>query len=193
MCEYCGCQAVASIGLLTAEHDVVVGLIGRATAAVAADDLTGAARVATRIAELLGPHTEVEEQGLFPALRADFPEHVDRLVAQHRAIEAVLAGAGALLAGQTGRSGHHSETRDNDPADRTDRTDRAWGERLVSMLYELREHILAEQDGVFPAALATLGPDEWARVEAVRKRVGYPELDARARPDHDGAEPEPAR
>jgi hypothetical protein len=36
----------------------------------------------------------------------------------------------------------------------------------------LREHIFKEQDGVFPAALATLGADDWEAAEAVRSRVG---------------------
>jgi hemerythrin-like domain-containing protein len=36
----------------------------------------------------------------------------------------------------------------------------------------LREHILKEQDGVFPAALAALSPEEWDAVDAVRSRVG---------------------
>ena len=36
----------------------------------------------------------------------------------------------------------------------------------------LREHILKEQDGVFPAALGALGSEEWERIEGVRARVG---------------------
>jgi len=36
----------------------------------------------------------------------------------------------------------------------------------------LREHILKQQDGVFPAALAALDPEQWERIEAVRTRLG---------------------
>lgn len=36
----------------------------------------------------------------------------------------------------------------------------------------LREHILKEQDGVFPAALATLGTEEWEAVDKVRAEAG---------------------
>ena len=43
-----------------------------------------------------------------------------------------------------------------------------WQERLLGVLHMLREHILKEQDGVFPAALAVLEPDQWERIEAVR-------------------------
>jgi hypothetical protein len=35
----------------------------------------------------------------------------------------------------------------------------------------LREHILKEQDGVFPAALVALDPDQWERIEAVRAQI----------------------
>ncbi|MEV5935740.1 hypothetical protein AB0L56_24170 [Streptomyces sp. NPDC052079] len=33
-------------------------------------------------------------------------------------------------------------------------------------------HILREQDGVFPAALAALSTEQWEAVEAVRARAG---------------------
>jgi hypothetical protein len=39
-------------------------------------------------------------------------------------------------------------------------------------LAHLFDHILKEQDGVFPAALATLTPDDWERIGAVRRSVG---------------------
>jgi hypothetical protein len=50
----------------------------------------------------------------------------------------------------------------------------SWPDRLRSALALLQDHILAEQDGVFPAALGTLRPEQWERVEAVRVRVGSP-------------------
>jgi hypothetical protein len=50
--------------------------------------------------------------------------------------------------------------------------DPAWPDRLVAALRVLREHILTEQDGVFPAALNFLTTDDWAAAEAVRARVG---------------------
>ena len=39
------------------------------------------------------------------------------------------------------------------------------------VLHLLREHILREQDGVFPAALIALDADQWERVEAVRAQI----------------------
>jgi hypothetical protein len=85
----------------------------------------------------------VEEDGLFPALAADFPAHIAAPHTEHRHIEAVL---GQALTGTP--------------------TDPAWPSRLTETLQLLREHILKEQDGVFPAALANLGTADWAAAEA---------------------------
>lgn len=149
MCEYCGCQALTVIAELTGEHDTVVAMISDVRTAVDRGDVTRAATSARRIASVLGPHTAVEEQGLFPALADDFADHVAALRAEHRRIEAVLA-----------------EAADGTPVDP------GWPARLIDTLHLLREHILKEQDGAFPAALTTLRPADWARAKAVRERVG---------------------
>jgi hemerythrin-like domain-containing protein len=145
VCEYCGCQALSAIDELTREHDLVVNLIGEVRTARAAADVPRLAALARRITAILDPHTEVEERGLFRALAGDFPEHVATLESEHRRIEAVLGEAATAAP--------------NDPT---------WPRRLSEALDLLREHILKEQDGVFPAALATLSADDWAAVEAVR-------------------------
>jgi hemerythrin-like domain-containing protein len=149
MCEYCGCQAVAAIDELTREHDLVVNLIGDVRAPHTATDAERMADLARQIAAVLGPHTEVEERALFPALAGDFPDHVAALQAEHRRIEAVLGEAA------TGIS-----------------PDPTWPTRLVDILDVLREHILKEQDGAFPAALTTLRTADWDALDAVRARVG---------------------
>lgn len=149
MCEYCGCQVLATIDELTREHDLVVNLMGEVRAAHAGADLVRMAELARAIALVLGPHTEVEEHGLFPALTADFPDHIADLTAEHRRVEEVLGEASA-----------------GTPADP------AWPARLVQALALLREHIFKEQDGVFPAALTSLGTADWEAAEAVRSRVG---------------------
>jgi len=82
MCEYCGCQEVPAIALLTAEHDAVVALMAQATDAMAHGDADGAARVCKEILVVLGPHTTVEEQGLFPAMRNEFADQVEALHAK---------------------------------------------------------------------------------------------------------------
>lgn len=149
MCEYCGCQAIAAIDELTREHDLVVNLISDVQAAHGRGDTERMAAQARRITAILGPHTAVEEQGLFPALTEAFPDHVTALTDEHRRIEAVLDAAAIGTP-----------------------TDPAWPDELISVLRLLRQHILKEQDGVFPAALGSLSPTEWDAVEAVRAQVG---------------------
>lgn len=148
MCEYCGCQSVTAIGDLTREHDAVVDLIGEVRSAHRDGDATAMAEGARRIALLLGPHTAVEEDGLFPAMAAVFPDQIAALSAEHRQIEAVL----------------REPPRTDDASD--------WPQRLLGVLDVLRHHILKEQDGVFPAALAELSTAQWDAVDAVRTRVG---------------------
>jgi hemerythrin-like domain-containing protein len=150
MCEYCGCQSLASIDELTREHDEVVRLISHLRTAHEEGRVARMARLAREITTVLGPHTEVEEHGLFPALSADFPDQIAALEAEHRRIEAVLAEA----------------------ADGVTPADPAWPKRLMEAMAVLRDHILKEQDGVFPAALANLSTEEWAAVDATRARAG---------------------
>lgn len=149
MCEYCGCQAVATIAELTAEHDHVVELIGVARQAHLAGDVEAVAVVARRISAVLGPHSAVEEEGLFPALAGEFGEHVSHLVAEHRYVERVLG-----------------EARSRTPSDP------GWPGRFFEAMEVLRDHILAEQDGAFPAALSVLEAADWEAAEAVRAAVG---------------------
>ena len=148
MCEYCGCQEIATIGELTAEHDAVVSEISLLRAHFAAGRMSEVSASCRRMATILGPHTMVEEEGLFPELAAEYPDHIAALRAEHRDVETVLAQA------QPGAP-----------------TDPTWPERLLATLAVLRDHILKEQDGVFPAALASLDGEQWERVEAVRARV----------------------
>ncbi|MDL2076207.1 hemerythrin domain-containing protein [Streptomyces sp. GXMU-J15] len=149
MCEYCGCQALETIDELTQEHDEVVRLISHLRAAHERGGVARMAEIAREIARVLGPHTQVEEHGLFPALAGDFPDQIAALEAEHRRIEAVLAQAnGAYLA------------------------DPGWPDRLMDAMALLRDHILKEQDGVFPAALANLDTEDWEAVETVRARAG---------------------
>jgi hemerythrin-like domain-containing protein len=150
MCEYCGCQALESIDALTREHEQVLALIRDVRDARLADDVARQANLACRITAILRPHTLVEEQGLFPALAPDFPGQIARLEAEHRLIEGPLAEA-ARAAGEGAI-----------PADP------AWPGRLTQALALLREHIFKEQDGVFPAALATLSTADWEKMDAAR-------------------------
>ncbi|HZC72614.1 MAG TPA: hemerythrin domain-containing protein [Jatrophihabitans sp.] len=145
MCEYCGCQNVDVIAELTAEHDALRDLGRELGLAADAGDLVRAGDLARRMLAVLGPHTAVEEGGLFPALADQFAEPIAALVDEHRAIEPVLTG---LAAG--------TPTAD-------------WPTSVHTVLNTLFEHILKEQDGVFPAALAMLSAADWDAVASARR------------------------
>jgi hypothetical protein len=149
MCEYCGCQALASIALLTREHEAAVDLVYAATAALRVGDLDETRRLCADLRALLRPHTAVEEQALFVVMAVEFPDQIAALVEDHQVIEAGLAAA-----------------LDEDPSGED------WQQRLAAALALLPGHILREQDGVFPAALTTLTPAEWDRLDAVREARG---------------------
>lgn len=148
MCEYCGCQALAPIAELTGEHDLVLSLVCEVRVAREEGDVSRMAELASQIAAVLAPHTQVEEGGLFPALAADFPDQMAILEAEHQQIAAVL--------------GEASSGPPKDPA---------WPDRLTVALALLRAHIHKEQDGVFPAALATLRLADWETMENIRTHV----------------------
>jgi len=149
VCDHCGCLELDAIAVLTAEHDVVVNLSGQVRRALRAGRLDEAADLVGAVAAVLAPHTAVEEGALFPAMAGEYGEQVRGLLDEHRLIDLVLA-----------------ESAEGTPTDPT------WPERLEHALWVLREHILKEQDGVFPAALAMLDPAQWDAVEALRARVG---------------------
>jgi len=148
MCEYCGCQQIATIAELTREHDAAVELVGQIKAALPDRRLDDVAQSCQQILAILAPHTVVEEEGLFPEMNDEFPDHISVLRSEHREIEKVLG-----------------EAADGPPDDPT------WPDRLVAVLHLLREHILKEQDGVFPAALAALDAGQWERIEALRAQI----------------------
>ena len=148
MCEYCGCQRIAVIAELTREHDAVVTLVGQIRIALPSRRVGDVAASCRQILAILAPHTVVDEEGLFPEMTQEFPDHIKVLRSEHREIEKVLG-----------------EAADGFPEDPT------WPDRLLGVLFLLREHILKEQDGVFPAALAALDTNQWERIEAVRAQA----------------------
>ncbi len=148
MCQYCGCQQLTAIAELTREHDAVVALIRTVNEQVTAGRIADVAATCRRISDLLGPHSVVEEEGLFPELESEFPDQIAALTREHRQVERVLGEAAGGV-----------------PADRS------WPKRLQEVLVMLRGHILKEQDGVFPAAIISLGSEQWQRVENARARA----------------------
>jgi len=147
MCQNCGCLANTVIHELTAEHDAVVELIRSIGEHQIAGRTAEMARTCRQISALLGPHTIVEEAGLFAELFDEFPGHLELLIDEHRRVERVLG-----------------EAADEVPLDPS------WPDRLRDALGLLREHILKEQDGVFPASVIALDGDQWERVQIARER-----------------------
>lgn len=147
VCEYCGCQQIDVIAELTAEHDRLRELGRDLAKAATAHDLQLARPLAVEMRTLLGRHTRVEELGLFPALHDDFSAQIDALVAEHRSIDGALEDLAAA-----------SPSED-------------WPSLTLAALADLFDHILKEQDGVFPAALGLLGPDDWQAIAVVREQV----------------------
>jgi hemerythrin-like domain-containing protein len=144
MCEYCGCQQIDQIAELTAEHDRLRELSRELVQACEAADLDAARELAELMLAVLGPHTVVEEEGLFPELAADHGDHIAALETEHERIHAALEGLFR------------------------DRPSALWPQDTVAALHLLFEHILKEQDGLFPAALGTLTPHGWAHVASAR-------------------------
>jgi hemerythrin-like domain-containing protein len=148
MCQHCGCQAIAAIDELTREHDRLTDLIGHIRIALAGGDLAHARSICAGLASVLVPHTAVEELALFPALADEHGEHIDGLLEEH----ALLHRALAVVAADVNVRG-------------------GWSRQLLDALAVLRLHILKEQDGVFPAALAALSTEDWLELDRVRRAV----------------------
>jgi hemerythrin-like domain-containing protein len=150
MCQNCGCLANTLINELTEEHDRVVELIRSAGEHQKAGRGAEAISDCHRISAILAPHTIVEEAGLFRELFDEFPGQLAELIDEHRQIEQVMAEAAEA-----------PDTLLKDPS---------WPGRLHTALAQLREHILKEQDGIFPAAVIALDGEQWERVQIVRER-----------------------
>ena len=123
MCEYCGCDGIPAVAELIAEHDAIRDLARVARQAATADDRPGAVVAVGRIMELLGPHTQIEEQGLFAAMVGEFGGYISSLIGEHIALDAAFAEFG------------------------TDQHAAGWQQRLIAALDDLFEHILRGHDG----------------------------------------------
>ncbi|HEU5161325.1 MAG TPA: hemerythrin domain-containing protein [Streptosporangiaceae bacterium] len=136
MCEHCGCREITPIGRLMAEHERLLDLVGLIRTALRAGDESGAREIVAELAGVLDPHVRAE-RGLFAVMREQ-GEFVDYL----DGLEGEHADLAARLAG---------------PLAAAD---------LIEICDRLREHIQAEEYGLFPAALAGLGGGDWDDVTA---------------------------
>lgn len=120
-----------------AEHDHAVDVSAEAIKAMDAGDHARTRELLGQLAENLKAHWKGEEEGLFRQLleRDLYEDHIRPLIEEHRALEKFLA--------------------------EVDVTDPAQQQRLRDEVLELREHILKEEDGIFPASITALDGTEW--------------------------------
>ncbi|MEO5832877.1 MAG: hemerythrin domain-containing protein [Nakamurella sp.] len=122
------------IARLTAEHEEIGNGTSDLRSALLAGDQEAAASAAKEVAELMHPHTGLEERGLFAEMRKDelFTEHIDALCGEHATIDRELA---AIAAGDLSR--------------------------VQPLLTLLADHIDREENGLFPSALVYLEDEQW--------------------------------
>lgn len=137
MCSYCGCQSITVIGRFMAEHEECVNALGDLRRAVEAGDPDVEQR-GQRVADLLFPHTDAEEVGLFHVMRRqeEFVDHIDSLCAEHTSLDDLLR---RIMA----------------------------GEHALMPAFDdlLREHINREENGLFPASAIALAGAEWDEID----------------------------
>lgn len=137
MCSYCGCENIEVVGRFMAEHVEIINASGALKGACDAGDAELVATTATRLAELLGPHTVAEEVGMFAVLAEDeeFTAHVRSLCEEHVDLDLRL---------DTIAAGDHGS--------------------FAAFDHALRAHIDREENGLFPAAAIAFAGPEWQRV-----------------------------
>ncbi|WOP18992.1 hemerythrin domain-containing protein [Raineyella sp. LH-20] len=141
MCNYCGCQDMTLIRDYYAEHDSARDLADRARRAMDAGEYAKARDEIARLAVELEGHWQGEEGGLFAVMvdryPDDFADYIGPLVEEHRAL------AGFLQA--------------------LDVTDAAHRRAFADQVAELHEHMLREEDSLFPASVVTFVGEDWTR------------------------------
>ena len=140
MCGYCGCESIDVVGRFMREHVDVINATGVLRRAAETSDEALVGEAVAVLHDLLDPHTEAEEAGLFAVLAedAEFTEHVRGLCAEHGSLTGLLNEVAA---------GAH--------------------ELVPTLERVLRAHIDREENGLFPAAAIAFAGLEWERVAAL--------------------------
>jgi hemerythrin-like domain-containing protein len=138
MCSYCGCEAEPSITALIHDHAVIADLAYRVDQGFGSGDAGAARSLMVVLAERFRVHSLKEEAGLFAELarRGEAPSELQRLLADHNRLRALLASPGL--------------------ADRP--------HRLRAAIQELAEHTEIEDNDLFPYALQVLPAEAWDRI-----------------------------
>lgn len=141
MCNYCGCQDQTLIRDFYAEHNATRDLADAARRSIDAGDLETARERIRQLLVDLESHWAGEENGLFAVMVEHYPEdfadYIHPLVEEHRALSAFLRGLDV-----------------GDPEHQ-----RAYADQVR----ELYEHMLREEDSLFPASVVTFTGADWTR------------------------------
>lgn len=141
MCNYCGCQDQALIRDFYAEHNASRDLADAARREMDAGDYDKATEHVALMRTELESHWAGEENGLFAVMvdryPEDFADYIHPLVEEHRALAAFLRDFDV-----------------NDPAHRA---------AFAAQVPELHEHMLREEDSLFPASVVTFDGEDWTR------------------------------
>ena len=137
MCQYCGCREMPLLRDYIAEHERALNYGGAAVRAMDRGEHDRAGELLAAMALELRSHWRGEENGLFAVMGADdsFAEHIAPLVREHRELDGLLETV------DLSDAGHRDSVRE--------------------AVFDLREHIAKEEDGLFPAALTSLDGEQW--------------------------------
>lgn len=138
MCQYCGCREIPLLRDYIAEHERAMNHGGDAVRALDRGDYERARDLLAAMSDELRSHWRGEEHGLFAVMAVVddlFAAHIALLVREHHELDALL-----------------------DSVDVHDAGDR---DRIRQAIENLYEHIVKEEDGLFPASLTALDGEHW--------------------------------
>lgn len=152
MCDYCDCRTRPLLAQLGEDHERIGVLSGQLLRELDAGDEVAAVETASRLSEILQPHSDLEEHGLYLEL-AEQGVETGRLFADHAAIDEVFRAA----------SLGHSD---------------AWA-AVPAAAAALADHIEREEYDLFPAAHQLLSDPAWDRIEVHRHQHQHAAATAR--------------
>jgi hemerythrin-like domain-containing protein len=145
MCDYCDCRSHPPIAALSAEHEVLLGLLAALRQAADAADRDRAGPALAALRDRLAGHAAREEHGLFHQLRdAELDgEYITMFEQDHRRVDTLLHDAGG----------------------------RGWRAAVGELVELLTKHIAREEYDLFPVAHQVLAPSQWDAVDAVHSPI----------------------
>lgn len=153
MCQYCGCQEIETIGVLMAEHVEIQNCCGQTKRCVERGDIAGAITPVRELQRVMRVHNEVEERALYLAMTRlpEFEAQAGILYEEHDDLDEIIAATLSLA--------------DDGRAQEID-----W-DAVLTAFDVLYEHIIREDNGLFPAAAIVLSTADWERCEEVRAQA----------------------